>query len=41
LVHIESVSDYDNATNIDLRNRMLGYCAQLLGAPNAHPRPLI
>jgi hypothetical protein len=37
-VHIESIADYDNATSIDLRNAMLGFCAQLLEAHSAHPQ---
>jgi hypothetical protein len=40
LVHIEGITDYDNATSIDLRNATLGFCAQLLEAPSAHPQTI-
>jgi hypothetical protein len=39
LVLIESLSDYDNATSIDLRNATLGFCAQLSEAPNTQLQP--
>lgn len=40
LVLIESISDYDNATSIDLKNAMLGFCAQLSEAPNTQPQTI-
>lgn len=40
LVLIESVSDYDNAMSIDLKNATLGFCAQLSEAPNTQPQTI-
>lgn len=40
MVLIESISDYDNATSIDLKNATLGFCAQLLEAPNTQPQTI-
>ena len=40
LVLIESISDYDNATSIDLRNATLRCSAQLLESPKTQPQTL-
>jgi len=40
LALIESISDYDNASSIDLKNATLGFCAQLSEAPNTQPQTI-